>query len=963
MGRVLEWWRDRLPLRPVVVAPTEPDALELSTEMVRRAGALVGQSLALTFDGLVRLVLQRSPRYVTDFERSLILSRLLRDTPVQALGHAVRLPGLAKTLGALLQELGESGRTPDELDRVLAQWASTEPGAAPLARDIRRLAAAYAQTCDELGVVDRPTAVRQAARAAAGWTRPVALYGFTSFTPGQRALVTDLSRQGAVLLTFSHDRLRAVNLCTRAEVSWWEKVAVEVVDLAPLARAYSSPAVAYLERYLMSDPPRPEPPPASSGSEGVRFLLASGQRNEAELAAQQISDLIREGFRPGDIAVVVRRVGKWRALLGHVFDSCGIPYQVDDRRPLGQTGIGHAFLSALRGVALDDPGSVLAYLRSPYSGLALEDVSDLELQYRRGTAQGARVLICVGESMIPGSMGFLRKVIDAGPDGPRLDLAVAADLTKRMLIAGLRDSTVGRREKAEDARAFRAVQEALATLTGFAVGSDGVGSLEPRAVLHSLVQFTVPGTRSGDRDAVQILSVQRARARRFAVVVLLGLVEGEFPGRPDTASLLTSGQRTDLDRLGGGLFTLGADQEDALFVSAVSRAWQLLLLSARDADDGGGESMPSHFWYAAKELLGVGEHGHEVCSLADQVFKIDSAPSLRHYLRACALLGCVPRAAGGSEPAHALARSWRRPPSRLTASAVLAELEAAESFSPSSLEAYLGCPFAWFVERVIGVDDLDFALDGRFAGQLLHSALSAAYRELASAGALPLVPQRVPEAERLASAIIDGLVESDDCPGTAAERRLAGSRLKSLTRNLFDMETRAGGSMVLSATEVSVGGRQGVDIGGLRIRGRIDRVEAAPGEGELFVLDYKSGSIPAASAVGTERALQLPLYLMALAAERPEVHVIGGAYLSLSEKRRAGVVAAGSEGLLGSGVDGCRVLDDARAEEFFRTAREAALVAVAGMRAGIIEPRGDGQCPSWCRLGPVCRIRRGGYKA
>jgi hypothetical protein len=345
------------------------------------------------------------------------------------------------------------------------------------------------------------------------------------------------------------------------------------------------------------------------------------------------------------------------------------------------------------------------------------------------------------------------------------------------------------------------------------------------------------------------------------------------------------------------------------------------------------------------------------------VFKMDSAPSLRHYLRACALRGRAPHTASGSEAACTPGRSWRCPPSRLTATAVLAELEAAESFSPSSLEAYLGCPFAWFMTRVIGIDDVDFELDGRLAGQLLHSALSATYRELASASALPLRPESVPEAVRLAFAIIDGLVGSDDCPGTAAERRLVAWRLKRLTRNLFDMETSAGGSLVLFETEVSVGGRRGVDIGGLRIRGRIDRVEAAPGERELFVLDYKSGAIPAASAIGTERGLQLPLYLMALSVERPGVDVVGGAYLSLSDKKWAGVVAAGSEGAIGSGANGCRVLDDAGAEELFRTTREAALGAAVGMRAGIIAPRGDRQCPSWCRLGPACRARLGGYRA
>jgi hypothetical protein len=66
LGRVLEWWESRLEHRPLVVVPTGPDARSLSAEMAARTGALVGQSPAVTFDGLVYLLLGRTPRYAGD---------------------------------------------------------------------------------------------------------------------------------------------------------------------------------------------------------------------------------------------------------------------------------------------------------------------------------------------------------------------------------------------------------------------------------------------------------------------------------------------------------------------------------------------------------------------------------------------------------------------------------------------------------------------------------------------------------------------------------------------------------------------------------------------------------------------------------------------------------------------------------------------------------------------------------
>ena len=893
-------------------------------------------------------------------ESELILAQILRDTPVEALGGVIELPGTVTALAALLRQLGESGKVPADLDRVLAHWAAAEPAEGPLANDIRGLAAAFERACADQGLMGRPTAVREAVRAVETWTRPVALYGFTSFTIGQRELIRELSRRTELLLTFTYDHSRAVNLGTPAEMSWWEAMASDTVRVSSPTLAYESPAIAYLEQFFMGDAPRPQPPPAVDERGGVRFLLASGERAEAELAAEQISGLLRSGYPPGEIAVVVRHMGKWSGLLGEVFDSCGIPHQIDDRCSLAETGIGHALLNALKGVVSDDPHAILAYLRSPYSGVPLEEVADLEIGYRKGAAKGARVLARVARNM---SLGDVERLWDLARDpdghvsasGVRLDPGATEVLAVRMLAAGLRGSIVGGREMEQDARAFRAIKKALAALAG-------MECLEGRLALRALAQVAVGGGPTEAPGAVQVLSVQRARARRFEVVLVLGLVEGEFPGRPDVPSLLSAAQRTRLDAVGGGLFAPVSDQEAALFVSAVSRASRLLLLSARDAEDDGAEAAPSHFWESAKDLLAVGKDDHTVRTLADQVFTLKAAPSAGHYLRACAARGVPPHSTVAMAGSCFPTRPWRRPPSRLTSRMVLAELAAVECFSPSALEAYVNCPFAWFVERVIGIDDIDLRLDGRAIGQLLHGALSSVYHQLRSAGLLPLRPGGVSQARDVASAVIDGLVETDECPGTTAERRVAAWRLKRMAGNLFDMEASAQGKLVLSETETWVGGRRGVDVGGLRIRGRIDRIDADPGGRGLFVFDYKSGSVPSVSAIGTGEGLQLPLYLMALAADRPGTSVLGGAYLALSEKKRSGVVAAGSEDVLGSGTQGYGVLDQDQVESLFCSTRQVALEAAAGMGAGVIAPCRDRSCPSWCSLGPVCRARTGGYR-
>jgi RecB family exonuclease len=968
--------------------------------MVRRVGGLLDQAGAVTFDGLVRLLIDRSPRYASDLERDFVLTRLLHEVPTTALAGSARLPGAVAALASLLRQLGESGRGSAELDRILTRWAATQPQTAGLADDIRSLAGAYRRTCARLGLEDRPAVVREAVEkvAAVAWRRPVAFYGFTSFTPVQRSLIERLAAQTEVFVTFTYDGLRDVNLSTPAEISWWRARATQVLEASPARRAYLSPAIAYLERCFMSDIARSEAPVAHLGNQGVRFLLASGRRAEAELAAEQTAELIRAGIRPRDVAVVVRNVSAWSALLKRVFSSCGIPIQVEDRPALWQTGLGHAFLNVLRGVWLDDASALLACVRSPYSGLSLDAKSDLELRYRRSNHKGARALAGIADGLgIDGMARLWDMVLVAEGRGRAcIDVGRALEVAQRLLVAGAKDangakSAIDASEHAlsyrpahqdgdgfvvqrsrcldleEDVRAFMALKAALATLAELAMADGesqeaGGAFLDCQAAITALGSVPTGATGGHDRAAVQVMSVQRARARRFPVVLVLGLVEGEFPGRADRPSLLTAEQTAQLDSLGGGLFTPDTDDEAALFVSAVSRASRLLLLSARNAEDDGAESTPSHFWAWAKRLLGVEEREQFNRTLGDLVFSPDTAPTRRHYERACVALGRVP--GPDAVPAGPIGQVplWKRIPTSLTDPDVLAELAGIQRFSPSALETYARCPFAWFVQRVVGVEELEVELDGKCIGQMLHTVLSETYGLLDSAGHLPLRLECVGSAEEIADSIIERLTTGPECPGTIAERRVAGWQLRRMVRNLFRMEVSSGWSLRPAQREMWIGGRQGVDVGGFRIQGRIDRVDTTSYREGVFVIDYKSGAIPPASALGSAEALQLPLYLLALALGQPAVRVLGGAYVGLSDGKRSGVIAGSSERLLGDAAEGCRVLDEAGMEDMFRRTREASLKAIEGMKSGNIAPRAGRSCPDWCELAPVCRARKGGYR-
>lgn len=944
-GIAVDWWQERLGSRPLFTMPTSPDAAGMSSELAQRTEGLVGQSQALTFTGLARLVLGRQYPIISEFERTVLVYRLLRSLRLDGLERVSHLPGVATAAGRLLQELGEGGRSDEEIEGILRKWGDSEPSAEGLARDVQSLLSAYHQQLLDSGLTDQAVLVQRASEGARSWTRPVAFCGFTSFTAGQRALISRISQQAEVLVTLDYDRERGVGLCARSEVEWWLRKATEVVDVGPHARTYASAAIAYLERRLLNRHDPAENPPPDEESEGVRFMLSSGRRAEAESVAEQIVGLIRAGVEPGGIAVVVRQVRAWGRLLGDVFESCGIPYQADERRRLGETGLGYAFMQAVRGVASDDAEALLAFLHSPYSEAEHEGIHDLEARYRRAVGRGTRVLVSLADGRMVEHLSLPNNLIVA--ESPQLDLSAATALAERMLLSATRGADIGSRALETDVRAYSALTDALAVL------DKHPGSNEPAEVLRLLAQVTVPTVVHQEGGAVQIISAQRARARRFDAVFVIGLVEGEFPGPVDAPSLLSTVQRNRLQSLGVGFPAPESGAERALFIGAATRAWRLLYLSTRDTEDDGGEAIPSRFWNEAKTVLGAGDLTQVRRTLADQVYAARSAPTLRHYLRSCVAEGRK------LDDVSTIVPAWRREAPAVNAPDVVAELGSQESFSPSALESYARCPFAWFVERVVGRQEFETELDGRVFGELIHSVLGACYQSLLDDGLLPLKTTDVPEAVARADALIEVAVQGPDCPGTVGERRVAGCRLRGMVRRLFQAEAEAGGSLVYKESEVSLGGSEGVDIGGLRIRGRVDRIDVDPDGNSLFVFDYKSGSVPTAAALGSAEGLQVPIYLLALGAEREDAQIAGGAYLSLRHGTVSGLIASGQEGLLGDRARKCRVVTDADRQELLEEALSVAQTAAENMRAGDIAPRPDRVCPRWCDLGPVCRARRG----
>jgi RecB family exonuclease len=285
---------------------------------------------------------------------------------------------------------------------------------------------------------------------------------------------------------------------------------------------------------------------------------------------------------------------------------------------------------------------------------------------------------------------------------------------------------------------------------------------------------------------------------------------------------------------------------------------------------------------------------------------------------------------------------------------VLKELGERTVWSASSLEAWVGCPVRWLVERLLGLEGLDGEREPLARGALAHAALRQVFERLReSRGSARLTPPRVAEAKRLLTQALDE--HAGMLSGLAPEQAPAVRRgLQADLERYLEYAADAESPLEPSRFELEF---DGLDLGeGVSVRGRIDRVDEGPG-GQAVVYDYKGRSATPGSKWVGEGALQVALYMTAV--ERLlGAEPIGGFYQPLAGRdlRARGVLDA----------DAAVALDVVRTDRMDReetarivgACRDVALAAVGEARAGALQPRPstcgyDGGCmyPEICRCG------------
>ncbi len=924
-GLVRDHWGRALLLVPTRTQAAErTESLLLSTDLRGAWGRPVS---ALTDFAEHLLVMEGKPlRRMDDLERGLLLGRVLdalqREDAIPGMPNPDTAPGLARHLLQVIVQLKQAAIEPEAFRKRLK-----EP--APFDRIVARVYEDYHDALVAADAYDVPGLFWQAhLTCLEGKPRAlddinlVALDGFDDFTPSELRFVEGLGRHvDQLVFGLNHDvapdrqdlfalpRQTTESILSRFDAA--EEVAAE-----PAPRCQRS----WLASRIFWRDLRPYP---DGLTENLAVLPCVDAAHETECVGRRIKTLLLEGVPPEEIAIIHRNPAEAVDRFTEVFAGYGIPLSARQGRPLRRSSVGGFLLRFFEAMQTWSREDMLEVLMSPWAHPGGKpDDGTPALARAAGIVRGARAW-----------KTRLEKLHDAlearrGKDAERLlaRMPHAAERAARLLerIAGLagchaalpreatqRDfaiavdrlmDTLQLEQTARRAHHPEGEETALTALRGMLVtmaSASGAAPIPWAVFLRRFEEglgatsYTPPGPSRG----VILTDPSAVRGLTFRHVFLVAMNEGVLPAPVPVNAVYSERDLERLRRAGIPLEGTWAHhaRERLLFHHVLESATETLTLSWRAMKEGGREAMPSPFLADVREIFADrAEIEAPVPRSETMLPEADQAASAREFGAALAHAGAKPDDLAGLFPqaAHALTvESRRQDPNGFDSwdgvladpalvNGLAAHYDNAHHFSANQVETHRACPFRFFLDRVLHVEEYEAPaeeLDARTRGSMLHAILQQFHRRFQGRAIAAIPTEEATEAleEIVHTVFSDNRWRTITCTDglMAMEERAMAARLSRyllMAQNDGDdaewaprhFEVAFGRTPREEADPASVEKPHVLDTpaGEVLFAGVVDRIDAGA-EDTLRIIDYKSGAVPTAGDVVKARDIQLSLYL------------------------------------------------------------------------------------------------------
>lgn len=651
-------------------------------------------------------------------------------------------------------------------------------------------------------------------------------------------------------------------------------------------RRFENPALAYLAEQL----PLLRPQPLEAAAQGVEAVLCEDFYDELEWIAARISQLVREGWRYREIALICRDLERYLIPLQTVFQRYEIPFFADIREDAQVHPLVSGVLSALEAARTGYASEhVLSLAKNPITGISPLEAAQLE--------NYAFVWNLSGK-------GWTQPFVN-NPDGmeegfsqEQQERLEQINQTRQKLIEplerlrkALRDcdgqgfaagifgylENCGAAENLQASLEGTPPQEAKAFLDKSAQVWDLLielldvfgGALarvrQPLPWLIDLFRLSVSTADLGELpqtlDQVVVGTADRIRPNSPRGVFVFGLNEGVFPQWGGTAGVFSQIERDQLKACGVDL--LRTAEQSAMFERyfvyfAMTQGSQRLWMTCPMKDMAGTGLTPSTAMEQAERILGLESQESSRLTCGQRVSNEKTAFDL------------MTRGWRQATPEQSALRQWyqARDPQ---GAAVLEALQIPPAFrmedrsaakalfgknlriSPSRVEEYYNCPFSYFCRSGLGLRPRRRAeFDPLGSGTIIHFVLEKIVKKYGGQGLWEVDPEAL--REEIRQLILENLsARIPDLEGMPARFKYLFGRLVNTTLRLiqrlalefkesgfqpvaFELPIRRGGPVEPLRLVAADGTR-------VQVEGVVDRVDACQQDGETYVrvVDYKSG--------------------------------------------------------------------------------------------------------------------------
>jgi len=333
-----------------------------------------------------------------DIGKKLVLGKIVEEQKNNLIlyKNKVKMSGFVEEIKSVIAELYQYGIGGAELVRM-QEAAAKKPVLRAKLTDIALIRDSFQKYIDEKYITSEELLTvlcREIPKSDKLKGCTIFLDGFTGFTPIQYKVIEMLlchAKDVTVTITadvqgniyegelketlFGLGKTTAVKLAGLAKRIGLDKQKDVLLDDVDRSRYCDSEELRFLERHLF----RGDKSVYENSVESVSVKEFKSIRSEAEAVAGSILELVREGCRFQDVAVVTGDLERYGEELSEAFLECGIPYFVDTKTKL----MTNPFVQLIRSVfeiARTDYSyeSVFALLRTGMVDIATEDVDYLD---------------------------------------------------------------------------------------------------------------------------------------------------------------------------------------------------------------------------------------------------------------------------------------------------------------------------------------------------------------------------------------------------------------------------------------------------------------------------------------------------------------------------------------------------------------------------------------------------------